>query len=413
METKKLTGTLTAHYGGYDWGFGCNKITITFDDVIDVVDLSTFSVSETKQVLEFTPPDFPVSVQTLPREIVAAYLVDKDGKFTSKPSNIVVIRLHCSPTEGSPILFSLTTMFNTYSDPYTIQVQLAKPVTSGGETVETIEVDETIKKITTDADNFTKASYQTSEGLTYQYAYQINHSDTLVVWLHGLGEGGTVDTDPNITLMGNKVIALGSQDFQKIVPSSILAVQCPTFWMDKDGKGVSLFSEESTFDGTSYYTTSLLEIIDYFKKECKAKKVVLAGCSNGGFMTMLLGLRDPKAYAAIVPICEALPDALISDAEIEEAKDLPMFFIYSKDDPIVNPQMHEIPTIERLRKAGASNLRVSTSESVIDTSGKYQNPDGTPYTYSGHWSWIYFFNNEAKDDETDESAWSWLAKAIK
>ena len=47
-------------------------------------------------------------------------------------------------------------------------------------------------------------------------------------------------------------------------------------------------------DGTSYYQESLHELIAAYKEKVGAKKVVLAGCSNGGYMTLLMGLAYPQ-----------------------------------------------------------------------------------------------------------------------
>ena len=128
---------------------------------------------------------------------------------------------------------------------------------------------------------------------------------------------------------------------------------------------------------------------------------------------MRLILDYPDYFAAAIPICEALPDDVISDQQLSEIKDLPLYFIYSNDDPSIIPEKFEIPTINRLKNLGATNLHVATFDSVIDTSGKYNDlNDGDPYQYNGHWSWIYFDNNECYD-ENGVNAWQWLAKQIK
>ena len=56
--------------------------------------------------------------------------------------------------------------------------------------------------------------------------------------------------------------------------------------------------------------------------------------------------------------------------------------------------MHAKKTIERLKALNANNLYVSVTDNVIDTSGKYFDENNQPYQYSGHWSWIYFFNDQ-------------------
>ena len=43
---------------------------------------------------------------------------------------------------------------------------------------------------------------------------------------------------------------------------------------------------------------------------------------------------------------------------------------------------------------------------------KMTDEDGNPYQYSGHWSWIYFDNNECYD-ENGVNAWTWLGQQAK
>ena len=56
-----------------------------------------------------------------------------------------------------------------------------------------------------------------NEKVDLQYAayepkkLQSGNKNPLIIWLHGQGEGGT---DPDITLLGNKVTALTKEDIQ-------------------------------------------------------------------------------------------------------------------------------------------------------------------------------------------------------
>lgn len=56
---------------------------------------------------------------------------------------------------------------------------------------------------------------------------------------------------------------------------------------------VSRINKSCFADGTSYYQESLHELIAAYKEKVGAK-VVLAGCSNGGYMTLLMGLAYPQ-----------------------------------------------------------------------------------------------------------------------
>ena len=68
---------------------------------------------------------------------------------------------------------------------------------------------------------------------------------------------------------------------------------------------------------------------------------------------------------------------------------------------------------ERLKKAEASELHISTTEHVVDTSGEYKDEEGNPYMYAGHWSWIYFDNNECACNDDDLKAFDFVANCLK
>ena len=70
--------------------------------------------------------------------------------------------------------------------------------------------------------------------------------------------------------------------------------------------------------------------------------------------------------------------------------------------------VYEEPLLQRLKQLGAGqDLHVSEFADVHDTSGLYYK-DNEPYPYYGHFSWIYFFNNECFDG--DLSLWQWLSE---
>jgi len=388
-----MKGTYEIKIEGFDWGCGITEVTLCLENPIEI-EKDKLVVKETKQVTDFTKiPEFPILVQTFERTIKDVEKInDKEYK----------VKLGVSPSEGSPLLFSMKTMFNTWSDPYDLTF-----IADG----EKLDLTYAGKKMTSDI--FSYDSFTASDGVKLEYAYYEpkEKTDRLVIWLHGLGEGGVDHTDPSVTVMANKVTSLVSDSFQEMMQgTNVLVPQSPTFWMDQDGTGGNLLGGEIKADGTSYYLQSLTELIQMYQKKINAKKTVLSGCSNGGYMTMVMAMHHPEMFDAYVPICEAVNDKYISDEQIEGLKQLPIYFVYSKDDTTVIPENYEIPTIERLLKAGAENVYVSTTDHVIDTSGLYMNKDGTPYKYAGHWSWIYFFNNECDADGL--KAWDFVKKYL-
>ncbi|MCD8027255.1 MAG: hypothetical protein LUF02_01010 [Erysipelotrichaceae bacterium] len=418
-----LSGTYSIYVQGDDWGCGVSKAIVTLDYVVDEVSADDFVVTETKQTTDWSDETYPVIETTVDRTIENAYLCDADGNETDEASQYVALELYISPDEGSPMLYSMSTGYNTWSDPYYLTISLSDSaaLTSAGTEVTSFTVDTAYTAKTTSADGYSTESYEASDGTTYNYAYYNSESDNdvLVVWLHGAGEGGagvnTDSTDPYVNCLSNEVTALISEEFQDIVGDvNVVAPQCPTYWMDEDGQSGNYNGGSITITGSqsSYYIDSLDEFIDQYAESIGATKIVLAGDSNGGYMTMVMAIANPDKYTAIVPICEALTDSLITDEQFESLVDLPMYFIYSEADTTVDPTLHEEPTIERLQEAGATNIHVYSPEKVIDTSGRFDDEDGNAYEYSGHWSWIYFDNNETECDDCGLTAWEWIAEQI-
>ena len=349
-----VSGSYTAFIKGDDWGCGVNKILLSLDHKIDQVNNLSFVVKEKKLTTDYCDTLYPIIESIIYRTVTNVYLVDYSGQITSEPSNFIMIEMKISPAEGNPLLFSMQTQYNTYNDLYELDIMIADghEMTSLGQKVKQINIAKKMKDKITSADLFEEALYESCDGVSYKYAAYnpVQASDTLVVWLHGLGEGGTINTDPYITVLANKVSSLAGQEFQNTI---------------------------------------------------------------GGYMTMLMALKYGKEYNAYVPICEAFLNEKISDEEIKQLKKLPIFFIYSRDDDVVAPETHELPTIRRLLGAGASNVHTFVSKHVIDTSGRFNDKDGEPLRYSGHWSWIYFFNNEAVFDRCGIRVWQWMAQQLK
>lgn len=423
-------GTYSYQINGYDWGPGTDKVILNMNDIYKNVDASDFIVKEKKQIVDWSKEDTPVSTSTVKRKITDAYYSNKDGKKSNKETQYISLELYVSPNEGSPLLYEPHEAYNLWSKPYTLNVALSKKadLTKDGKKVTSLTLKEDKKANKTCVDNLKIKSFTSSDNVTYKYGSYIpdGGSDTLVVWLHGGGEGGSgnknvgSNTDPHVTALGNKVSALLSDEFQNTIgKANVLVPECPTMWMDPTGDATSQV-EYVNATGKSYYTNSLHELINSYKEKVGAKKVILTGCSNGGYMSVLLGSLYPNDYDAIVPISESMQDKHLSDEQIANLATIPLYFVYSQDDDVVDPNECSIPTIQRIKDANTKDLNVSTSEHVIDTTGTYYSTNdgaivnddtGTPYQYSGHWSWIYFFNNECNANGI--KAWDFIAKYAK
>lgn len=109
------------------------------------------------------------------------------------------------------------------------------------------------------------------------------------------------------------------------------------------------------------------------------------------------------------PICGVIEDQYTTDEDIEAMKKTPMWMVTAETDDIFGAP---IPAVyDRFMAADKDNLMYTRFDNVIDTSGLYTKEDGTPYEYSGHWSWIYVFNNEVYGEVNGQtvSIMEWLA----
>ena len=427
MDEITLSGTQNVVIEGFDWGPAVTKTILNLDDAVSPDSLSAdlFSVLERKESFDYSgyarwsangdtkaplPPH--IASETV-RAVTDVYPCDAFGNQVTRASDYIALELACNPDIGSPYCFDLTTWHNTICDPYELTININNKLrTESGAAVGGLNIDPFIDL----QDAFTPQldaaeiynSFQGDDGRVLLYAdyrpVEDGKKHPFIIWLHGAGEGGS---DPSIVLLGNKTTALFDKKFQDMMGGAyILAPQVPDFWMVynqdgdwQDNPGVS-----------SVYNQTLMQLIDEYANENAAidkSRVYIGGCSNGGYMAMDMILTHPYYFAAAYLICEAYPDSGITDTQLDGIQNLPVWFVYAENDDTVDPETHEIPTIQRLREIGA-DVHVSVFPDVRDTSGLYHGQDGAPYEYSGHWSWLYFFNDECQ--ENGVKLWSWMSK---
>lgn len=409
-------GTQTVVIEGFDWGPAVTKTILELDTEIDAdsVSADSFTVSEKRESLNGLPLGIHLTSKEN-REVTAAYACDATGTEVAGSSQYIALELAYGPSIGSPFCYGLLTSVNTYCNPYELTVKLTKDstLTSADGTVlpdlaveAAIDFDNAFVPQLQDID--TSGSFTGADGKTLSFAAYAPADDgaahPLVIWLHGAGEGGT---DPTIAILGNKVTALFGQEFQETMGGAyVLCPQTSGFWMT--------YNEDGDWDdnpGTdSVYLETLMELIESYVSQNPAidpDRIYVGGCSNGGYMTMDLILNYPETFAAAYPICESYLDTGLSDTQLEAIKDMPIWFVWAANDETVDPTTHEQPTVARLKAMGAS-VHTTIFEDVHDTTGLYQDTDGLAYQYEGHWSWLYFFNNEC--EENDVNLWQWLAQ---
>ena len=411
-------------------------------------DVPKLVVKLTDKVAGVEKGKLKVSTAGADRQVKNVYLSDESGKEVKQDSEYVTIQMNVSFDEkksagkSSPFTYDLQTLHNNWSDSYKVSIKDLTVTSGSKKTVLNSEKDVIKNRKSSQLDLFTNkgkfsGTYENpitheNDDLTLHYAaYEPKslakgNKNPLLIWLHGQGEGGT-DTD--ITLLGNEVVALAEEDIQNHFVSGnqkgayVLAVQTPTYWMD-EGDGTN-----GAGAGTSRYTDILMDTIkDYVSKhpDVDTSRIYLAGCSNGGYMTLNLAINNPEYFAALVPQATAysyyqyernedgtyqeVPSdtsrsgkdfvrtdvPYFDESKIATIKDIPIWFIHAANDTIVNPNTYVLPVYKALLESGAKNKWFSYYESVEGSDFK-----GT--SYMGHWSWIYFFNNKVSGvQDTDK-----------
>ena len=354
---------------------------------------------------------FTVKTNKSNRTVTSVDLCDQEGQIiTADESNYVRISLEMrysgwGPADGASC-FTYANSVNNWTNNITAEAQLASGQTLnvGDETYDSSFKFNAIRsRIVLSTRDWGEAKSHTAEGYTLTYKdYQTDALredgvlNPLVIWLHGMGEGGT---DPDIALLGNDVTALGEEEIQshfvkgKQKGAYVLAAQTPTYWMNSGTGSIN------NGVGHSIYTKSLKSLIDKYiadNGDIDTNRIFVGGCSNGGYMTMEMAVTYGNFFRAFYPCCEAYSDSFVEDSDIAKLKDLPIWYIHAANDTTVDATQFVIPTYQRLIRAGAKDVHFSYFTDVRGTQG---NPAGN--NYMGHYSWIYIFRDEVEFDQED------------
>jgi len=211
----------------------------------------------------------------------------------------------------------------------------------------------------------------------------------LVVWLHGGGEGALLPDnyyDNETTLRANRgALGFATQQAQRIFSGAyVVAPQSTSYWIE-DGPRFAPLIREIIRDLVRGYP------ID-------RERVYVAGCSNGGYMSMKMTTTYRDLFAASVPICgvvaslEAGGPPLITDAELTHI-DTPTWLVTSLDDTVVPPETNTIH---------AHDLIPGSLMTL------YDHVIWNGHQFPGHWSWIYVARNDPSIDGTH--IWQWMAQ---
>lgn len=405
-------GTALAAEGSYstiveveDWGATITKVIVDLgQEVSGKIDTDTFSVDVARSDSRLETP----LLEKGNRRVTSAYISDADGN-AAEAGQYATLELAYGPNISLGSALNYADGRNVWIDcDYTITQE--KDIVTDTVTVSGIVATELSQSRRLEIEDFT-ISTGTFGDVEYAYADYKPESDgekhPLIIWLHGGGEGGT---DATIPLAANRAVSFASEETQQYFGGAyVLVPQAPTRWMDG-------FTGKS--DGTSIYSESLMDLIQSYVEanpDIDANRIYVGGCSNGGYMTMLLMRDYPDYFAAAYPVCEGLNDSLVSDADIEIYKNQNIWFVTSATDTTLDPLVNTVPTYVRLREAGAENVHYTLFPNVSDASGLYRQENDAPHEYDGHWSWIYVYNDLVTADINGETVHllQWMADQSK
>ncbi len=446
---------MAVYVGSYDWGACINKIVIHTEEKYkpESLKLSDFEV---ERVLY--QKDTGLRKTNGELKVIDVFCSDSKGNKIEEESSYITILTDVYPEaeNSNPFPgFISNTMFENF---YSYQV-------------ENDDLDFKITKVqgfvNEDVSKFSKGVF-TFKGETEKKVFEIpmnymfylpetkspERKLPLILWFHSIGESGS---NPYLVLLGTKTTALAGEKIQSYFEDgvAILAPQCPSGWLEtieENSMGIRYWApvdiegsvkkftnpikkffdsitgiieeekeeEKEPFAAVSFYTEPVTELLmDFLKKhpEIDSDRIYVGGCSAGGYMTMNMMIQHPELFIAAFPTCEYYLDSKITNKQIKALAEKPLWFTYAENDETVKPASCSIPTIKRLRKADAKNLKVTVFPNVVDTSGtvfKNRNADeddddfGKPYEYDGHSSWIYVLNDQCYDG--DESLFDWLSR---
>jgi predicted esterase len=214
------------------------------------------------------------------------------------------------------------------------------------------------------------------------------HGRPLIVWLHGGGEGGLLSAnyyDNETTLRANRgALGFATPEAQRIFGDAyVVAPQSFSYWLE-DGDRYAPLIQEIVRDLSRRYA------ID-------RDRIYVAGCSNGGYMSLKMTTVYPGTYAASVPICGVVAPTqpggapMITDDQLRHIS-TPTWLVASLDDDTVNPQQNTIHAHDLI-----PGSLVSLYDHVI----------WNGYQFPGHWSWIYVAHNDPSNHGTH--IWQWMS----
>lgn len=378
-------GSYTLVVEGFDWGPAVNKVILALGETAEAVPEGTFAVHVTRST---DLAEIPSAYASGERTVLRSYLSDAKGIRAEKGAYLTLV-LAVGPQMplSSPFQYANNEKVrgNFWVDYQVLATHLPSLRTWNQKNGVVLPLVERF-------DLNGRFEYEPGKTLSYaSYAPPApNGKKPLIIWLHGGGEGGN---DPTVALLGNRAANYASDDIQQYFGGAfVLVPQAPTFWMNREGGGYT------RGDAEDIYNVGLMALITDFTArhpQIDANRIYVGGCSNGGYMSLKLILKNPDFFAAGYISALAYQSEYLSDAQLQSIRKVPIWFIHAKDDMVTEPDKTVVPIYRRLKAAGARNVHFSYYDHVVDITNLF---GGDDFHYNGHWSWIYSHANKATRD---------------
>lgn len=233
---------------------------------------------------------------------------------------------------------------------------------------------------------FEKRTFISSRGdsLPYRILFPENYDRTkkypLVLFLHGGGERGR-DNEKQL-MHGSKLFLADSN--RKRFPAIVIFPQCPenSYWaVAKINRNVSPFDISFDYAGkTSAPLNAALELTRLLMQQesVDKRRVYITGMSMGGMGTFEAVYREPKLFAAAVPICGGGDPNFYN----KSMSKIPFRIFHGAADAVVNVQLSR-DMVARLKQLKAKKL------SYTEYPGVNHNSWDNAFAEPDFLSWIF------------------------
>ncbi len=435
---------------GYDWGTCSQKVVLRTATAHSTDELKKDDFSALVFVPVTGTSNLPFPIKKGERTISTVFASDENGVALSGSSHFITLEFVISPTEEYANPFNRNVMTADSADPFFRFKITNEPLG--------IEVSECSGVVCRSASQFKFMKF-TMDDLTIKYSFWRSPKPgkkPLIIWFHGIAEGGSI---PIVPLLETNAVRLASDEIQQYFENGadVLVPQCPSAWLEstsKDimgnrlwvpvdlnvgrkigravrpveravekifGAGVSdgasdedaiKIPEETPVPtaSVSFYTEIVKKIIDMYISRydyVDKSRIYVGGCSAGGYMTLNMILQNPGFFAAAFPACEAYPDAKLTDYQIYQLTQIPMWFVHSKNDSTIKASTHDESTVRRMKELGGRRVIFTLYDDVRDLTGRWNSSNGRAYEFDDHYSWVYVMNNTPRYE--GKSLFEWLS----